>query len=68
MFNLKKIIKEASLPPKKKASKLDDFVFKVSFGEQFDRKVNGDIFSPCWIIVSLIKFMDINLAKKSINK
>ena len=68
LFNLKTIIKEASLPPKKKVSKLDDFIFKVSLGEEFHKKENGNIFSPCWITVSLIKFLDINLAKKADNK
>ena len=57
LFDLKASCREAQLPPKKKSINIQDFTAKISVGEEFRKKDNGQIYSPCWFKISLIKFI-----------
>ncbi len=68
-------LKETALPPKKKKQlNMEDLKLSISFGENFKFKEikqesindleNIEIISPCWVQLSLVKFVDINIFKQ----
>ncbi len=72
LYDMNPFIRNVQLPPKKKKNlNLNDLTIKISFGEEFKERMENSetndqgptIISPCWVHLTLEKFIDINIFK-----
>ena len=74
LYDMGPYIRNVQLPPKKKKTlNLNDLTIRVSFGERFTDLMSANedettydgltANSPCWIQLTLDKFIDINILR-----